>query len=251
MSSEIIPFGKYKGQPLEILKEDRQYTEWIMSQDWFVKRYSHLHTIIINNFHQPQDTPEHNQLMTKFLNDDFCFSLLKKYNPDFFEPFSDQLLWSDVAYKGLDISYKSYQLPIRQVFKKKQPVKAEKGEYLLKVEKKFETKRGADLMLDFSAMQSYTVPLLQFTPLFLYNREELSDRIEIHLLDTCRLIIEVKPFISDDFPTIMKQCRDQHSNVLVINEYTGVGASLDDVREMFPDITIMTFNEIEKEGYGN
>lgn len=68
---EIIPFGKYKGQPVEVLMSDKQYLEWLVQQDWFKQRYQNLNTIIINNFNQQSETPEHNKLQALFV--DNCF----------------------------------------------------------------------------------------------------------------------------------------------------------------------------------
>lgn len=71
MSNEIIPFGKYKGQPVEVLMNDRPYLEWLQSQDWFVSRYQNINTLIINNFREPTETPEHNMLQALFLDENF------------------------------------------------------------------------------------------------------------------------------------------------------------------------------------
>ena len=69
--SKVVPFGKYKGQPLEILKEDPQYCEWMTSQPWFGERFPELRTIIVNNFTEPTCTPEHNKLQARFMDSEF------------------------------------------------------------------------------------------------------------------------------------------------------------------------------------
>jgi hypothetical protein len=70
--NEIIPFGKYKGQPLDILKNDEKYLLWLRSQDWFIRDYQAINTIIINNFKEPDETPEHNKLQVIFLDPNVC-----------------------------------------------------------------------------------------------------------------------------------------------------------------------------------
>jgi len=67
---EEFPFGKYKGQPLEVVLQDEAYVEWLTSQDWFRDRFPSLHTIIINQ-QEPQETPEHNRLQALFLDEGF------------------------------------------------------------------------------------------------------------------------------------------------------------------------------------
>jgi len=67
----VVPFGKYKGQPVEQLAADPEYCEWLMGQSWFVEKYQAIHTVIINNFGEPSETPEHNRLQLRFLDETF------------------------------------------------------------------------------------------------------------------------------------------------------------------------------------
>ncbi|HQZ66224.1 MAG TPA: hypothetical protein PLY87_14145 [Planctomycetaceae bacterium] len=43
---ELIPFGKYRGMPVEAIIEDRQYAEWLISQGWFRERFQNLYITI-------------------------------------------------------------------------------------------------------------------------------------------------------------------------------------------------------------
>jgi hypothetical protein len=84
MAIEIVPFGKYKGQPIDVLAQDRQYCDWIVQQSWFSQRYPALSTLIINNFGEPSETPEHNRLQLRFLDAHFlaqCSRLLLEAFP--------------------------------------------------------------------------------------------------------------------------------------------------------------------------
>ena len=65
--TQIIPFGKYRGQPIDILREDTDYRDWLMAQEWFASRYPQVHTLIVNNFGAPSETPDHNALQARFL----------------------------------------------------------------------------------------------------------------------------------------------------------------------------------------
>jgi len=71
MADEIVPFGKYKGQPLALLAHDQAYCEWLLGQHWFVQRYANIHTLIVNHFGEPAETPDHNRLQLRFLDLDF------------------------------------------------------------------------------------------------------------------------------------------------------------------------------------
>jgi hypothetical protein len=79
----IVPFGKYKGQPVEVLAQDRSYLEWLSAQPWFRERYAGIYnTLIVNNFTEAAETPDHNALQVLFLDDDFCLRFLRCYQPD-------------------------------------------------------------------------------------------------------------------------------------------------------------------------
>lgn len=79
---ELIPFGKYRGMPVEAVLEDRQYAEWLIAQGWFRERYQNLYITIQNGGSQPDMTPEHNRMQARFLNEEYarkflCFILSK------------------------------------------------------------------------------------------------------------------------------------------------------------------------------
>ncbi len=79
MGNDVVPFGKYRGQPIESLAQDQQYADWLVAQPWFRERYSGLYTIIINHFKPPEDTPEHNALQALFLSHDYRMKVVSAY----------------------------------------------------------------------------------------------------------------------------------------------------------------------------
>lgn len=42
-SPEVFPFGKYKGQPVEVVAADTSYVEWLTGQQWFKAKYRDLY----------------------------------------------------------------------------------------------------------------------------------------------------------------------------------------------------------------
>lgn len=46
--TELVKFGKYKGQPVAVMLEDRSYCEWLSAQDWLRE--------------ERQPLPDHHQL---------------------------------------------------------------------------------------------------------------------------------------------------------------------------------------------
>jgi hypothetical protein len=75
MSAELVPFGKYKGQPVEALAADNDYAEWLLSQPWFRDRWPNVYNVVIAYGGEPQDSPEHNQMQARFLDAAWCLAL--------------------------------------------------------------------------------------------------------------------------------------------------------------------------------
>ncbi len=76
MSNKLINFGKYKDQPVEVLLEDEQYRAYFLEQDWFKPKYTWIYNAI-NNAMTLEDTPEHNTLQMKFMDNDYSLSLAR------------------------------------------------------------------------------------------------------------------------------------------------------------------------------
>lgn len=81
VSGEVVPFGKYKGQPVETLVADADYCEWLVAQPWFSAKYRNVYNVVINYGGEPQDSPEHNQMQARFLDDDWCLALATILTP--------------------------------------------------------------------------------------------------------------------------------------------------------------------------
>jgi hypothetical protein len=82
MTAEVVPFGKYRGQPVEVLAADHDYCEWLTAQPWFKARYLNVYNTVINYGAEPQDSPEHNQMQARFLDDAWCFALASLLKPE-------------------------------------------------------------------------------------------------------------------------------------------------------------------------
>ena len=67
----LVPFGKYKGQPITTLMNDTKYLEWCKQQEWFQK-FPIVYNICVNQTittNPNSKTPEHNKLQNMFLDD--------------------------------------------------------------------------------------------------------------------------------------------------------------------------------------
>ncbi len=79
--TKVVPFGKYRGQPIEVLAQDPDYKDWVLAQPWVRERFQSFYTIIVNNFTEASETPEHNALQARFLDVDFCQKLVTLLMP--------------------------------------------------------------------------------------------------------------------------------------------------------------------------
>jgi len=78
--SNVVPFGKYKGRLIEeLLVDDPGYVEWLAGQEWFRAKFTVLHQVIINRGAEPEETPEHNAMQVRFLDDEFCRRFLRNF----------------------------------------------------------------------------------------------------------------------------------------------------------------------------
>lgn len=75
IETAIWPIGKYKGQPVERALADRSYIQWVLAQPWFAERYTQINQLVVNYGAEPQDSPEHNEMQIRFLDDDLCLAL--------------------------------------------------------------------------------------------------------------------------------------------------------------------------------
>lgn len=204
MSNELIPFGKYKGRSIESIKNDQQYIDWLMAQSWFIEKHKDLYTIIINNFQEPNDTPQHNAMHVKFLNDDYVLLTLSKCHP------------------GLE-SYAIYGK------------RFESDGWDAVVEVMNFTKDKYEALLDqISDLENQAFKIGD------KDQEKLMLRQADDLLSSVFRIdfyVEIKPVVSDDFPTVLRQikaCRVRDTpnttikKVLFVGEYNGIGATKDE-----------------------
>jgi hypothetical protein len=80
-AQQVVPFGKHKGESVEVLLADDGYRDWLMAQPWFRDRYPVIYQTVINYGGEPADTPEHNEMQASFLDDERCLRLARRLWP--------------------------------------------------------------------------------------------------------------------------------------------------------------------------
>ena len=255
---KILPFGKYKGQPVEVLEQDQQYRDWLLAQPWFRERFQLIHTYIVNNFGAPAETPEHNALQARFLDESFRNAL-------------GELLF-DSANRRVDVT----DLVNKEIAEIRDKLTAllVSRETLPRpfVSREYNDRTMAELTADIAALTSradplqawLACPIVRLDSYVWFEREgrdvdiawrwmptfvERDPNGESRWYLTCGRDVgcELKPTIGDDYPAILRQMRASNAAVLVIGEYQGTGATEQQMRAIFraSGIRVVFVSEID------
>jgi uncharacterized protein (DUF3820 family) len=232
MSEEvnIVPFGKYKGRLIEeVIADDPNYLQWLSGQDWFRAKFTTLYQVIINRGAEPAETPEHNALQVRFLDDEFCLAFLRQL-PRFEQKLANAREWIEDhrqrEYKDAttnferargqqnNLAYASsrdggawarseLEQWCRRVaeIERRLPLLSEPGKIQLEIEREFEV-RGVDVVLA------------------LWLRYEHVPEFR-HMVFDERLCIELKPAVSDDYPAVLRQMKPTGAQFYFLSSMRG------------------------------
>lgn len=235
-NNTLVPFGKYKGQPIEAMAQDQQYVEWLTQQPWFKERYQKIYTVIINNFREPSNTPEHNALQARFLDDEFRLKFASIAIPRLWwhvksdGEMVDKMIASAVNdYKDckkrcdeLSKYYRGKTEYVPQMFCRDRGPLAEIGKPSFEV-------GGVDCSFSVTAGLSCRSNVFRDGQ-ELYRSDdnrgvEFGSYLGISRHGEVDLKIEIKPEIGDDYPAILRQMRANESRFLFTRAYIGLGVN--------------------------
>ena len=201
MTNEMIPFGKYKGQPVEQLQNDPEYAKWLLNQPWFVDRYSGIQTLIVNNFKEAADSPDHNALQARFLNREFAFRVCCAAKG-----------WGDFG-DWANSELRKFRETMEDV---------EEGRYY---STEFEVK-GWDVVAEIRYWADGKLPR-DDKRAYCASRER-----SIRWGGVCS--VEVKPAIGEDFPSVLRQVKARGGGGCVLVEsFIAESVEFEDVQRMF------------------
>lgn len=234
----VIPFGKHKGATVaELLARDPAYADWITAQAWVAERFAELHAAILTRGAGTDDSPEHNALQARFLDERFRTALLRCAAKD----------WLDAT--RFDTALSIFYGDARR-----------RG--VLNHENRWDFDRTHDVdgklrILGAVRDDVASIPLELFTKaifesngvdvMVVWDHAKTRNEAKLAYVRT-KLNVELKPSMGDDFPSIMRQMRRLEATVLVVGAYTGRGASEPQMRAMFAasGITVVFVQEIEE-----
>lgn len=230
----LIPFGKYRGQPIEILASDKEYTDWLMQQGWIREKHPHMYQVIINNFAEPCDTPEHNRIQAKFMDEGFRTRFAKSASNDVLRLCSVQL--SDVI-ETMNYMMKAYlrDYPISDAeqlrmfrLEVESAVTENRSDNVLSCigHPAFELRSGVDVsyeaVVDKFRLIDDRIGVKKVLRYFTTG-ESVYRLPSFPCPHATTIKVEIKPSIGDDYPAVIRQMRRSGANSLLFAEYSGQG----------------------------
>ena len=220
-SAIILPFGKHKGKTVaELLAVDPQYADWVSAQAWVAERFAELHSAIISRGAGIDDSPEHNAIQGRFLDRAFRDGfVLAAYDQDRAIARAKR----EIVAQAREDTQKTWRPDI-----------VEEGQWCLDNISKND--------LGLTSRAEYEVKGVDVVVSYEWDFGQAY-------WSCGKWKVEIKPTLSDDFPSVMRQMQRLEARCLVVGTYTGRGVSEPQMREMFrmSGITVVFVQEIEEE----
>jgi hypothetical protein len=249
MDDKIVPFGKYRGQPVEALAADRQYFEWLCGQAWFRERYQNIHTLIVNNFAEPNETPEHNRLQMRFLDDEFCADIVQaaglsalrqkaKYVKEEWPKTKESIARDIALYREKHVQIAEMNSDNEWKRRQMDGYKADQD----KAEKKLmeETARYTDAQAFLNCPEIETTKITHRKfEVAGWDIAFIAEWIAGECIASDCFALEIKPSLGDDFPAVLRQMKarrrypDSTRCALIIDDFAAIGATFDQVKAVF------------------
>jgi len=294
----IVPFGKYKDQPVELLLADGDYLNWVMSQPGIVamlqKRHPTIYNIIVTGAPTTEDTPEHNRLQAMFLEPDFQLAFIEAATGKTVRATIESRV-AEGNKEAIDRARRSIAQAQKHVEEARAKLEEQQKDYEQEGSKDFRKEYAANQAATYSVkcsfeewrkkqigyardrVQSSEQSLQEKLAILQRANEKLSLAVacepKIRLTFECGydieleleagakvwrdeddygfwhvafFKIELKPQMGDDFPSVLRQMKNNGADTLVIGSFNAAGATLEQVRAIFGNKKIITLGEIEK-----
>jgi hypothetical protein len=238
----------------ELLLDDPAYLQWLSGQDWFRAKFAFLNQVIINRGSEPEETPDHNAMQVRFLDDEFCLRFMQCLEPGYAVGVRDQ--FNVVRQASLDwlaqrILSEKDRLREANAQGREWQIRGcgERLAYLCRVEERmppalervafrvrreFEV-RGVDVLLEVFAMVDFRGGDYCSGANWSWDYWHGCDlSADWHR----SFSLELKPTVGDDYPAVLRQMKLNRSGVLFVGEYTGKGATEEQFVKTFATASI-------------
>jgi hypothetical protein len=199
-SQKIVPFGKYRGQPVEVLRQDTSYLDWLAGQEGVRRQYPWIFSLTVNNGAEVTETPEHNRFQALFLDAEFV--------GDVYDHIMGETRERELRDRLGPLMFPSGN------FRHELIGPLPSSSKLAPLDVCFEERLAIPQRNHVTYSGSADVQISRYR-----SRPELR--------------VEIKPAMGDDYPAVLRQMKASHCNVLYLVAYTGAGATLQQVEKMF------------------
>lgn len=246
--TDIIPFGKYKGQEIEQVRmRDPQYLQWLTQQAWFQEKFAPVYQVVINNFAPPsEDTPAHNAIQVRFL--DFAF------RSAFFEALEYKIDWVTLGQRWVRNTRHLRAAPTPMLarkewrregtspfWKRQREIHREHVRAIWATWRRIKTQPRNWCSIGNPKFETACDVEFEVRAAVGFKDEEFRHYIATEYY---RLMIEIKPCMGDDYPAVLRQIKRQMAIstsehgiirqwVLLLDEFGSNSVTLEQVRSIF------------------
>jgi hypothetical protein len=238
--NDIIPFGKYRGQEIEQIRQrDPAYLQWLVQQAWFSEKFAPIYQLVINNFAPAsEETPAHNAMQVRFLDFNFQSAFWHASGAD------AKIDWENLVVR---FNNKVNNCDLRKAPK---PCSNRRHDWALKphrelVRSRWKTWRYRNNQpqqvrsigsASFEEISDVCFKLIASVGFGKVNRDFDVDQ-------DFMVYIEIKPSMGDDYPAVLRQMKRQRQQLegrtwdtiwcLLIDEFASQAVTLEQVRNIF------------------
>jgi hypothetical protein len=233
MTTEV-PFGKYRGRPVEEMLADSQYMMWLEAQPWFRERFSHLRTG--KDEDAMSRTPVHNKLQALFLDEAYQRAFVLTGARRWYEgaiAAAERFRTSKLAaiekiktenrHWAKRIEGSAQAESLHKAFATYGPV----AETLQAAPAQLMTKaafeqRGGDVVLAATVSILNASSDSEWDDRMSASRALITERLDLKNEALC---IEIKPTVADEYPAVLRQMNRNKSEYLFVERYQGEGVT--------------------------
>jgi hypothetical protein len=233
----LIPYGEGKNLDVETFcKIYPEKARWMASLEHLQRNHPVVHQTILQ-YVQTSATPAHNAFSVRFLDPVYRVAFAEAANPGFVDRPVEilkealQTLLTEArldlaeACANKNVSYQELEEAQRNVRVHQQRLADLPMRSWVTTESRIEYERKGGIDVSFEVWADVRLPDD-------INPKDLPKPLQ-RISSKAICDVEIKPLMGDDFPLVLRQMKHSKAKYLYLGEYTGFGANLDQVREIF------------------
>jgi hypothetical protein len=276
-AGQTIPFGKYKDQPVEILLSDPDYVTWLRATmgEKLKNQYPLVLNYIVAHYGEPSRTPDHNALQNRFLKREFQIQFALAVTPgmtnwvrlegldlnalfenEFAKREADAVKFAQNQYSAFPSMANKIEAAVdeaRARIQKNKTAWRERGRLVIYtgtphdgvLENPVEVRglrfeeSGADVV--YGVGHSWSLVAKS-------KHSGGQGDVVAGCEEAIGITVQIKPVLGDDYPAVLRAMKAVKTKFLLVRDYTGVGATWDEVKQVFAldAIRAVLLEEVER-----